>query len=72
MTSSLKVEYEGELDQKTDAKIKGAAIPGVWWAQGYDFGANRRDILFDYKGDDEREEAIARIVNVPGAHVTRR
>lgn len=65
----IKVEYAGELDQELDSMIKHAAKPGIWWAQGYDFGTSMRDICFDYKRSEDREQATSRILKIKGTHL---
>ena len=56
--------YHGDPDPALDAKIKDAAMPGVWWAQGYDMVRSERDISFDYKSESERQSAIKRVMAV--------
>ncbi len=72
MALSLKVEYGDELDQTRDALIKKAARPGVWWAQGFDFGTSTRDICFDYKSREELEQSALRILQLPGVTIGQR
>ncbi len=61
---SMKAWYKGEMDPDLDTRIKDAAKPGVWWAQGYDLVRCERDIAFDYKSELERSAAIKRVVAV--------
>ncbi len=67
----IKVEYPGErIDKELDSRIKTAAMPGVWWAQGYDFGTSMRDICFYYKSDKARKQAVSKIIKIKGTQVT--
>lgn len=59
----LKVYYDGDHDPDLDAEIKDLAKPGIWWAQGYDFQANLRDIAFDYRSESERDAAVNRMIS---------
>lgn len=60
----MKAWYKGEIDPSLDKRIKDAAEPGVWWAQGYDMRTGERDIAFDYKSESELHSAIKRVVAV--------
>ena len=61
----LSVYYQKlKIDVELDRRIRDAASPGVWWAQGFDFGTNERDIAFDFSSKEERAAAILRITEV--------
>ena len=49
----IKVTYNGNLDKELDSEIRSAieGIGGEWYAQGFDFTTNIRDICFDYLPD---------------------
>lgn len=63
-TFGMKAWYKGDMDPSLDKRIRDAAEPGVWWAQGYDFVRGERDIAFDYKSESELHSAIKRVVAV--------
>lgn len=45
---SIKVIYDGDMDEDLDKKIKEAmkSIGAKWVARGYNFQKNKRDIMF--------------------------
>ena len=45
----IKIIYNGKMNTKLDKEITGAieSIGGKWYAQGYDFTKDERDICFD-------------------------
>jgi len=65
----VKVTYDGQPTAELDRWIKTAASPGQWWAQGYDFGTEERDLAFDYKSKAERLSGMRRMLGIPGVSV---
>jgi hypothetical protein len=55
MVMTIKVTYTGEMSEKKDAEVKKIADESgwKWYAQGYDFENNIRDIVFEYEFVDE-------------------
>ncbi|MEE8607465.1 MAG: hypothetical protein V3S55_07675 [Nitrospiraceae bacterium] len=68
----LKVWYHGTADEGLDTLIKSYAAPGIWWAQGYDFGEDVRDIAFDFKDEIARDMAIVGFESIKGVHTETR
>ena len=64
----LKVWYHGDRSSALDKKIKDVALPGTWWAQGYDFGEDIRDIVFDFNTVINRDMAIVGLESINGVH----
>ncbi len=71
MRLGLKVWYSG-FDLDLDEQVKNAAMPGIWWTQGYDFEKGERDIAFDYESELERTAAIHRITEIEIVYVETR
>jgi hypothetical protein len=51
---SLKVIYDGPLDHELDLAIEDAIRPlgWKWWASGYEFETDKRDLAFDLKEEE--------------------
>lgn len=51
---TAKFIYDGKPDDSTDAQIKKVAKSAgmVWYAQGYNFETNQRDVCFDLKKEE--------------------
>ncbi len=68
----LKVWYHGNIQRELDDTIKKTAVGGEWWAQGYDFGEDVRDIAFDYDNPIQRDMAIVELEALEGVHTEKR
>jgi len=54
MKKTIRVIYDGGLDEKLDKLIRKTmeGIGAKWYAQGYDLTSNERDICFDLEDNE--------------------